>query len=129
MSLLVKEGDKSDKTGDGSKFESLTLRPGGDYNISPEKRFYIGVFSEIKSMDGNNQNLINQHLAYHRSLWNEGTLVFAGSFVKGDRALLVIAAESIEKAGEIIKRDPIFQAGYYGKVDVEEVRGFDPKTL
>ncbi|MGH1143109.1 YciI family protein [Bacillus pseudomycoides] len=110
--------------------KKLELRLDGEYNISPEKRFFVAFFSEKKSMEENNQNLTNQHLAHLQSLWNEGRLLFAGSFLTGDRGLLVISAESIEEAGEIVKKDPIFQSAYYGKVDIEEVTGFKPvKTV
>lgn len=115
-----KDGGKDVETG---KPESLTLRPSGDYSISSEKRCFVALYSEKTGMEKIDQNLINQHLAYLRSLLNEGRLIFAGAYVTGDRGLLVISAESLEEAGEIVKRDPVFQAGYYGKFDIEAVTG------
>ncbi|MBA4535532.1 YciI family protein [Brevibacillus halotolerans] len=114
--------DKRDKSGGKKKLE---LRPSEEYKISPENRFFAAIFSEKNDAEENNQNLIDQHLAHLRSLWDEGRLVFAGSFNTGDRGLLVISAESIEEAGEIVKNDPIFQNACYGKVDIEEVAGFE----
>ncbi|MGY1460364.1 YciI family protein [Bacillus toyonensis] len=110
-------------SGGGGGTGKLTIRSRQEYAISPEKRAFVATYSEKTGIVENNQGLINQHLGYLRSLMDEGKLLFAGAYASGDKGCLVISASSIDEAAMIINKDPLFKAAYYGKSDIEEIKG------
>ncbi|MFD4852637.1 YciI family protein [Bacillus mycoides] len=121
-----KEVDKDDTGGRGG---NLIIRSRQEYAISLEKRVFVVTYSEKTGMGESNQDLINQHLSYLRSLSDEGKLLFAGAYITGNRGLLIISAESIDDAATIINKDPLLEAEYFRKSDIEEIKDLNPKTF
>ncbi|MDZ5608640.1 YciI family protein [Bacillus pseudomycoides] len=100
--------------------KGLTLSSGAGYEISPEENHFIVTYREQTTMV-ENQNLIDEHVAYLRKLMDQGKLIMAGAYASGNQGMMVISASSLEDVAAIVQADPIFKTGCYTKADIDGI--------
>jgi uncharacterized protein YciI len=66
------------------------------------------------------EQLLRDHVAYLRSLSLKGVLPFCGPCADGT-ALMIVRANSLEEAQELIGKDPFSQVDYYQKRKLVEI--------
>jgi len=68
------------------------------------------------------------HLAYFTPLYNEGIVVFAGPLTDGAGSLIVVKADSLSDAWQLMVRDPYVAHGIFEDIEIHPfTRTFPPE--
>lgn len=66
------------------------------------------------------QQLLNDHVAFLKNLYQTNTLIICGPFTDNTSAVLIIKTTSIENARRLILQDPFIQSQYYQNFEIHE---------
>lgn len=80
---------------------------------------FLVLYSE-KQLHLFNMDLLKIHIDFLKKLRANNHLPLCGSFIDNKGSLLIINADSLKQADEIIKQDPFIKTNYYKKFNIRE---------
>ncbi|HOT75722.1 MAG TPA: YciI family protein [Candidatus Wallbacteria bacterium] len=118
---LYKKGVKLDeerKSDEAVKMNTAKKNKGSD-SVNEKNKKYLRFVLLLKNVKKLNPELINEHVAYMKSLNEKGVLELCGPFVDDwQGGMVIVKAANIEEAKKIAESDPFIKKGF----DTYEVR-------
>jgi len=108
------------KSDEALKLNSKTAKKNkGSDSVNEKTQKYLRFVLLLKNVKKLNPELINEHVAYMKSLNEKGVLELCGPFVDDQQGgMVVVKAANMEEAKKIAESDPFIKKGF----DTYEIR-------
>lgn len=78
------------------------------------------IILKDKQREKSSPELIRAHVEFLKQLKKDGHLILCGPLANGRNGLIIIEADTINQAKQLIAHDPFLQTGFCQGYDIEE---------